>query len=182
MNQIIRMQARERSMMQMIHCMECGAKLTKKFLESEGKEISFCPVCKEFRFPVFNAAVSMIVTNQAQDKILLIRQYGRPRYILVAGYINQGEDAEEAVCREIREEVGLHVENVHFNQSHYYAPSNTLMLNFVAVVSDEQVRNNWEVDDYAWFSPEEARRNIASGSLAETFLLEYLEKSVHIMW
>ena len=80
----------------MIHCMQCGAKLEEKYLASEGKNIPWCPVCSAYRFPVFNAGVSMIITNPKRDKVLLIRQYGGDEYILCAGYINRGEDAEDA--------------------------------------------------------------------------------------
>ena len=89
------------------HCWECGAALIEKSLEGEGI-VPFCPVCGEYRFPMYNAAVSMIVVDENTGRILLIQQYGRPSYILVAGYINRGESAEDAVRREILEETGLH--------------------------------------------------------------------------
>ena len=88
------------------HCWECGAALIEKSLEGEGI-VPFCPVCGEYRFPMYNAAVSMIVVDENTGRILLIQQYGRPSYILVAGYINRGESAEDAVRREILEEVPL---------------------------------------------------------------------------
>ena len=154
--------------------MQCGTKLTKKYLASEGKDIPYCERCEDFRFPVFNTAVSMVVTNQDEDQILLIKQYGRDRYVLVAGYINKGEDAENAVVREVREETGLNVVRVRFNHSHYFANSNTLMLNFKAVVENMDVHENEEIDSYNWFTIEEARDNICRPSLAACFLDGYL--------
>ena len=71
--------------MQMNYCMHCGTKLISKYLESEGKEIPFCPSCNDFRFPVFNTAVSAIIHNQEDSDYLLIRQYGGSEYILCAG-------------------------------------------------------------------------------------------------
>ena len=71
-------------------CRECGSPLTEKELAGEGI-IPFCPQCGEFRFPMYNVAVSMIVVNRQADEILLIRQYGKPSYILVAGYVNRTE-------------------------------------------------------------------------------------------
>ena len=65
---------------------------------------------------------------------------GRDSYILVAGYVNKGEDAEDAVIREIREEMDLKVLECHFNRSHYFAPSNTLMLNFTAIVEEGEAQ------------------------------------------
>lgn len=164
------------SVPEMKYCMACGTKLEMKYLDSEGRNIPYCPACKDYRFPVFNTAVSMIVMNEARDRILLIKQYGRDSYILVAGYINKGEDAEDAARREVREEVGLNVSSVHFNHSHYFAPSNTLMLNFTVIVSDTDVHEDWEIDSYKWFSCEDARKNIRRPSLAQAFLDGYLDQ------
>ena len=155
--------------MEMKYCMHCGHKLDEKYLMGEGM-VPYCPECKEFRFPVYNTAVSMIVMNKELDKVLLIKQYGRDSYILVAGYVNKGEDAEDAVRREIREEMDLEMLECHFNRSHYFAPSNTLMLNFTAIVETGDAHPNSEVDSYKWFSVEEARANIRDKSLAQAFL------------
>ncbi|MDO5109215.1 MAG: NUDIX domain-containing protein [Erysipelotrichaceae bacterium] len=158
----------------MIHCMQCGAKLEEKYLASEEKNIPWCPVCNAYRFPVFNAGVSMIITNPKRDKVLLIRQYGGDEYILCAGYINRGEDAEDAAIREIREELGLEVQFLSFNRSHFYAPSNTLMFNFTAVVSDADAVPNEEIDSWSWMGIDEARSRIRRNSLAQAFLNGYL--------
>ncbi len=166
------------ALIEMNYCMQCGSKLVRKYLEGEG-EVPYCECCKDYRFPVFNTAVSMVVTNAARDRIVLIKQYGRDRYILVAGYVNKGEDAEMAVAREVREELGLHVSEVHFNHSRYFARSNTLMLNFTAVVDNMDVHENREIDSYRWFSYEEARENISRPSLAGDFLDGYLTGSYH---
>lgn len=72
----------------------------------------FCEKCNQYRFPVYNVAVSMIVVNEQNGKIMLIQQYGKPVYILVAGYINRGEQAENAVAREIKEETGMTVSHI----------------------------------------------------------------------
>ncbi len=158
---------------EMNYCMHCGTKLIRRYLKNEG-DIPYCTTCQEYRFPVFNTAVSMIIMNEEEDQILMIRQYGGDEYILVAGYVNKGEDAEDAAIREVREETGLTVTSVRFNHSHYFAPSNTLMLNFAVTVKGE-VNCNEEVDTWAWFTPEEARINIRKNSLAKAFLLGWLD-------
>ena len=82
------------------HCFECGTALVEKELENEGI-VPFCPKCEQYRFPMYNVAVSMIVINEQTGEILLIKQYGRPWFVLVAGYVNRGEHVEHAVGREI---------------------------------------------------------------------------------
>ncbi len=161
-------------MFELNYCPQCGTKLVIKHLEGEG-EIPFCEACRDFRFPIFSTAVSMVCVNEKKDGILLIKQYGRDSYILPAGYVNKGEDAEDTCPRELAEELGLDLLSLKFNHSHYFRPTNTLMLNFTATVDDRQEpRLNGEVDEYRWFSVEEARRQIRPDSLAQAFLEGYL--------
>ena len=158
------------------HCYECGAALIEKELEGEGI-VPYCPACQQFRFPMYNVAVSMIVINEQTGEILLIKQYGRPHFVLVAGYVNRGEQVEHAVGREIKEETGMTVSRIKFNRTSFFEPSNTLMCNFTAFVKDySELSPNREIDSYQWFSPDDARRNIRPNSLAESFLNAYLDE------
>jgi len=155
----------------MKHCMECGDRLVLKECNHEGS-VPFCPSCNTFRFPIFNAAVSCLILNPTQDKLLLIQQYGRPDNVLVAGYINKGEDAESTVIREIHEETGLTVSSSQYLRSQYYERSNTLMFNFLCVAESEDLSGiNHEVDQAAWFSIDEAQKQIKPNSLAKFFLM-----------
>ena len=157
-------------------CRECGTELVPKELENEGI-VPYCPNCGQYRFPQYNVAVSMIVVNEEKDEILLIQQYGRPSYILVAGYVGRGESLEDAVVREVREETGMTVSHMKFNRTQFFEKSDTLMCNFTAFVKDSsELNTNFEVDKYAWFTRDEARANIRPNSLAEYFLVSYLDE------
>lgn len=158
----------------MKYCVECGTKLELKHLKNEG-QVPYCSACKVYRFEPFNVAVSMVVLNAKRDRVLLVQQYGKNRNILVAGYVNKGESAEEACRRELLEEVGLEVVELHFQKTKYYEKSNTLMVNFVVIVKNENVVTNEEIDAYHWFTIEEGKKKIASGSLAEEFYLQFYE-------
>lgn len=158
----------------MKHCFECGAKLEMKELEGEGG-VPFCPDCSTFRFPIFNVAVSAEVLNPQKDKILLIQQYGKKRYILVAGFVNKSESAEHALVREMKEELGLDVKEYKFMKSAYFPKSNTLIFNFACVVNSEDLSGiTKEVDMATWFSFEEAKVRISEGILEEGTLAEKL--------
>lgn len=158
------------------HCHECGAALTEKELQGEGI-VPFCPECGQYRFPMYNVAVSMVVRSKADGRILLIKQYGRDTYVLVAGYVNRGESAEDAVVREVKEETGMTVTGLKFNRTKFYEGSNTLMCNFTAFVEDgSELDTNDEIDSCSWFTPDEARANIRPDSLAQFFLNSYLDE------
>ena len=159
------------------YCPAGGSKLSERPLDGGGF-VPYCEQCDAYRFPQYNVAVSMIVRDSVTGRILLIQQYGRPFYILVAGYVNRGERAEDAVVREIREETGMEAERIHFNRTKFFEPSNTLMINFTAYISDaSNLHTNAEIGRCKWFAPEEAQANIKPGSLAAEFLNAYLDET-----
>lgn len=162
----------------MKYCYSCGTELIIRPLEGEG-EIPYCEKCAKFVFPIYSTAVSMIVQSPDNSCILLIQQYSKPHNILVAGYINKGEGAEDAVRREIMEETGLRVHDIIFNKSEYFPPSETLMLNFSCTAESDDLSgiNNQEIDLAQWFTREQAKCAIKPDSLAQKFLLHFLEKS-----
>lgn len=157
----------------MKYCVECGTKLVFKELNHEGL-IPYCNSCNEYRFPIFNSAISCIILNKTKDKVLLIKQYSKPYYVLVAGYINKGENAIETVRREVFEEVGLNVNEICFNDSKYFSPSNTCMFNFICISDSEEFVLNHEVDEACWFNIVDSKKMIKENSLAQQFLFKYL--------
>lgn len=163
----------------MKYCIECGTKLIEKecvnFGISEGL-VPYCPHCNEFRFPMYNVAVSAVIFNPDYSKILLIQQYGRPRNILVAGYVNKGENLSSALIREIKEEVNLSVRDYRFNESAYYEGSNTLICNFIVQAQNEDFSLSQEVDEAEWFDINTAKDVVYKGGLAEGFLNKAVSK------
>lgn len=163
----------------MEYCSKCGNKLTEKesinFGISDGM-VPYCINCKEFRFPMFNCAVSAVIFNKDYSKTLLIQQYGRDVNILVAGYVAKSENLETALQREIQEEVGLKIKRFKFNASEYYEKSNSLICNFIAEAKTEDFTLTKEVDLARWYTIEDAKREILQGSLAQRFFLKALDK------
>ena len=160
--------------MEMNYCMRCGARLTYREHPTDG-EVPYCESCGDYRFPVFSTAESMLVMNPEKTRILLITQYGKPHFILPAGYVDKGEDAEHAARRELGEELGMAPLSVQYLNSHYYEPSETLMLNFLVTVKEAAPTPNWEVDSWRWFTLDEARKNVRPGGLAERLLKDFYE-------
>lgn len=158
-------------------CFECGHPLEMRDLAHEGMT-PYCPQCDEFRFPIFNTAVSMVVLNKTEDKILMIQQYGRNSNILVAGYVNKGESAEQALARELKEEIGRLIIKHRYLKSEYFSKSNTLIWNFAVVIDSEDLSgvSDWEVDKAQWFTFDEAVLNVKQDSLAQRFLDNFIKE------
>ena len=58
------------------HCFECGTALIEKELEEEGI-VPYCPKCQQYRFPMYNVAVSMIVVDATiRTFVMKFHEYG----------------------------------------------------------------------------------------------------------
>jgi NAD+ diphosphatase len=160
----------------MKHCYHCGFKLELKELKNEGL-IPYCPSCNEYRFPIFSTAISAVIVNKDITKTLLIRQYNMGLDVLVAGYINKGESAEEALYREIKEEVGLTPIYHQFQKTEYWPRSNTLLINFYCIVDDMNVTITDEVQSYKWFDIDEAYNIVDKTRLVGKFYTYFYENN-----
>ena len=154
----------------MKYCSSCGNLLEVKCLD--GINEYYCSICNNTYYDHFNVAVSMIV--KYDELYLLIKQYNKDRYILVAGYTNKGETLEDTVKRELKEETGLTCKHIRYNMSKYYEKSNTLMVNYIVDANEFKVIPNLEIDSFSWFTKENVLKNIAPNSLAREFYLNYL--------
>ena len=155
--------------MKLNYCPVCGTLLQLRPHPTESPT-AWCESCSDWRFPLYSCAVSGILLDRSSSRMLLIRQYGEPDPVLVAGYVDKGETAEEALLREVREELGMTARSPRFLGSHYYAPSETLMLNFLAVLEEDEAHPGPEVDGWEWVRVEDAARLVKPGGLAETLL------------
>ena len=159
-----------------MYCRNCGQKLSLRFCENEGL-VPYCNQCENYMFPLFSVAVSMVVTNRAQDKILLAKHADDEDFILFAGYVKKGETAERTVPREIKEELGINVVKTKYMSSRYHDPKDILMLNFIVIVEENQpIKLNEEIAEARWCTPEEALKLIRKGTTAEFFLLNAVKE------
>ena len=126
--------------------------------------------------PQFSVAVSMVVTNRTQDKILLAKHADDEDFILFAGYVKKGENAEKTVPREIKEELGIDVVKSKYTFSRYLDKKELLMLNFIVVVDEKPLRLNEEIAEARWCSLEEALSLIRKGTAAEAFLINAIRE------
>ena len=152
----------------MAFCPVCGERLQHREHPTDGITL-YCARCGDYRFPLFSAAISAVVVDRTGENMLLIRQYGEEDPVLVAGYVDKGETAEDAVRREVREELGMTAEGLRFHKSRWYAPSETLMLHYSCTVPEREARLNEEVDAWEWVPVEDARAALAPGLAAELY-------------
>ena len=90
--------------------------------------------------------------------------------------MNQKESVEDAVCREMQEEIGSRVVAYRYLKSEYFEKTNTLMLSFAVLLDSTSLADVsvWEIDEAKWYSFDEALKAIAPASLAQRFLLNFI--------
>lgn len=129
-------------------CGACGAR-TEPHLVSRARR---CPVCKLEQYP--RVAPAMIVCVERGPEVLLARGPHFPPgiYSTLAGFVDPGESAEQAVHREVLEETGVRVHNVRYYGSQPWPFPHSLMLGFWAdYESGEIVPEEGEIEHAAFF-------------------------------
>ncbi len=140
--------------------------------------------CGLTHFPRTDPAVIMLVTSG--DKALLGRQRDWPpgRHSTLAGFVEPGESLEEAVAREVMEEVGVPVGEIRYHSSQPWPFPASIMLGFTAQALDERLAiDPNEIDAAAWFtrgelkaSPEDERLTLPRrDSIAYRLIRDWLE-------
>lgn len=135
-----------------------------------------CPACGARFFPQIAPAVIVLVTRGERILLAHNRQFTNGMYGLAAGFVEAGESAEDAVTRELMEEVGISVKNVTYVRSQSWPFPNSLMLGFRAEYASGELRpDGKELDDAGWFSHDALPMIPPPGSIARTLIDEWLE-------
>lgn len=140
-------------------CANCGH-ATATFRAGWGRT---CSNCDAEHFPRTDPVVIMIAEHDG--RALLGRQPSWPagRYSALAGFLEPGESIEEAVAREIREEAGIHVNDVRYVASQPWPFPSQLMIACVAVAQDDAITlDDNELEDAVWV-PREVVRDVLAG-------------------
>ena len=163
--------------MRFTYCPHCGEKLIKKEIGDEGL-VPFCETCDKPLWDMFETCIITAVTNEKNEVALIKQTYMTTQtYVCVAGHMKIGESAEETVIREVKEEIGLDVEELKFIKSYPYEKKEMLMLGFQAKVKKADfVLSEVEVATAKWFPFEEALGNIREGSIAWQLVKTVIEK------
>ena len=160
--------------MRFTYCPHCGNELIKKEIGDEGL-VPFCEKCSIPLWDMFETCIITAVVNEYDEVALLKQSYvTTANYVCVAGHMKIGESAEETVIREVKEELGLDVENLTFIKTYPYEKKEMLMLGFKSEVKKADFVYSQEVDSAKWFAFEEALENIREGSIAWQLVKEVI--------
>jgi len=146
------------------HCPRCGSP-TDPTLSGHARR---CPVDGSEHFPRVDPAMIVLVT-EGRDRCLLARNALWPerRVSILAGFVEAGESAEQAVAREVREETSIAVGSVTYLGSQPWPMPQSLMLGFRAEATGttEIIVDADEIAEAHWYSRDDLHRAVESGGL-----------------
>ena len=147
-----------------LFCDRCAGRLRR----IRGGFAAVCTICGREHFPRTDPAVIVAVLDP-DDRLFLAHQgsWAAGRASILAGFVEAGESAENAVHREVAEEARLLVDSCRFIGSQPWPFPRSLMLTFDAWVEGrpEVIPDGDEITDARFYSREDLARAIASGDV-----------------
>ncbi len=149
------------------YCGACGA-----LLEESGSDAALvCTDCGTRYYPQLAPAVIVAVIRGDQILLAHNRKFQSGVHGLIAGFVEAGENAEQAVTREVMEETGIRVGNIRYLSSQSWPYPNSLMLAFTAeYVSGELCPDGTELDSAGWFRVDALPELPPPGSIARRLI------------
>ena len=147
------------------HCPKCGTRLVPGTSEEETSLL--CPGCHNVIYPRIEPCIIVLV-NRGDDILLALHRNRISKYYsCIAGFMEAGESAEQAVRREIMEETGIAVRNIRYFGSQSWPFPSQLMLGFTAEYESGEIRiQESELQKAAWFPRDNCPATPPKGSLA----------------
>lgn len=137
------------------YCGCCGSK-THPCQHERSRQ---CISCNAVFYPRLNPVVMVLVKKE--NKILLVRghDFRIDFYSTIAGFVDVGETLEQAVEREVFEEVGIKIKNIRYFASQPWPFSHSLMTAFTCDWESGEIQiDPKEITDAAWFEKQNLPR------------------------
>ncbi len=134
------------------YCGTCGRAMAR----APGERAMKC-ACGHVAYPRISPAMMVLVKRGTA--LLLARNVAAPpgRFSALAGFLEPGEAVEEAIHREVREEVGVAVRDLRYFASQSWPFPGSLMLAFTAeYAGGDIVCDPTEIAEARWFGPGDA--------------------------
>lgn len=155
------------------YCGSCG----EPMYLSEHEVALNCIKCGNITYPRISPAVIVAITKGDQILLAHAARFTGGMYSVLAGFVEPGETLEECVKREIMEEVGLCVRNVHYFASQPWPYPDSLMIAFTAEYESGDINiDNKEITDANWYSRDNLPELPLKVSVARKLIDAWLSK------
>ena len=155
-----------------VFCSICGNQ--NSFNKKEGAFECSCNAAP--KYPTISPCIITLIYDE--DNILLGRSKFFPpnMYSTLAGFIEAGENAEEALIREVKEEVNVEIENIkYFSSQSWPFPAQLMLGYFCQYKKGEIILNDAELEDARWFNIKELPIIPPDASISGQLIRSYIE-------
>ncbi|MEO9653779.1 NAD(+) diphosphatase [Marinomonas sp.] len=154
-------------------CGRCGTKMDKKHPREHTK---ICPSCNLRHYPRISPCI--IVSIRKGNSVLLARGLHAPKgkFSNIAGFVEAGETLEQAVAREVQEEVGLKVKNIRYVDSQPWSFPHQLMVGFFADYESGEIQPApGEIDEADWYPLDDLPHIPNPATISGQLILRHIE-------
>lgn len=142
-----------------------------------GERARTCPSCGLLAFPRLAPAVITLIEREGEALLARGAAFPVPMYSCLAGFVEPGETLEEAVHREVHEEVGVRLSQVRYVASQPWPFPHSLMIGFEATwESGDIVIDEKEILDANWYRPDDLPTIPPPMSIARTLIDRWIAR------
>jgi NAD+ diphosphatase len=155
------------------HCGRCGSP-TERVAGERGRR---CARCDLTAYPRVSPAI--IVLIERDDRILLARGHAfvPRRFGIVAGFVEPGESLEDAVRREVHEEVGIEIGQIEYFGSQPWPFPHGIMIGFRAMhLRGEITLDDGELAEAGWYGADDLPEIPARLSIARRLIDDWASR------
>ena len=155
------------------YCGNCGNKNSEKTDE----QAFICLHCQHVTYPRISPCIIVLITRGS--KLLLARSphFSEKVYSTLAGFVEPGESLEQALHREIKEEVGVTVSEITYFGSQPWPFPDSLMIGFHAKYLAGKIEfDGVEIEDAQWFDVHSLPQLPSSTSIARELIESHLKQ------
>ena len=155
-------------------CGRCGGHMSPR----QDELAKACSVCGLLSYPEVTPAIIVAVTRGREILLARSHRFSGTFFSVLAGFVEPGETFEECVRREVREEVGIEIDNLRYFGSQSWPFPHSLMAGFTAEYAGGEISpDEAEISEAGWFTPETLPELPRAGSIARQLIERFKSSS-----
>jgi NAD+ diphosphatase len=152
-------------------CGQCGTPTQRRADE----RARHCPACELVSYPRLSPVVMVRILHEGRILLARAPRFAPGVYSVLAGFVEAGETLEQAIHREVAEEVGIQVRNLRYFASQSWPFPHSLMIAFTADYAGGELQaDGREILDARWFTPNGMPGLPSPMSMAWRLIQDYL--------
>jgi NAD+ diphosphatase len=156
-------------------CGRCGHE-TRQIRAERAK---LCTDCNKITYPRISPAMIVLVKNGEQVLLASSPRFPPDLYSALAGFVESGENLEECVHREVKEEVGIEITNIRYFGSEPWPFPDSLMVGFYAdYLRGELNPDKTEIRAAGWFDRDHLPTLPSRMSISRALLEAWIRREI----